>query len=381
MNGNRKKRRKGKRLRHGFTTGSAAAAAVKAALMALLTGGETPTEMDIPLPDDGRLTVPVESVEIHGDHARATVIKDAGDDPDATNRARISCTVCLMNGPGKGSVEIRGGQGVGMVTKPGLPVPPGEPAINPGPRKQLQKAVRECFLSAKAEQTGVMICIEVADGERIARKTLNPRLGIVGGISILGTRGTVIPFSHKAYEDTITMSMDVARAQGAKIIVLSTGGRSERLAKKLNPELEDSCFIQVADFFAFSLKEAAKRGFEHIIYSCFFGKLVKMAQGYPYTHAKKASIDFAALAEWCGSCGMEEKDLRIIRGANTARQALEIICKSKVGYRITGRIIGEAISNARRFAGEGPRITYCLFSMEGELLAEMNDSRNSRVSP
>ena len=183
-----------KRLRHGFTTGSAATAAAKAALLSLLGQKAPPGEVDIPLPGEGRLLIPVERVDTFDGHARATVVKDGGDDPDVTHRARISSTVRIMPGAEPDRVVIEGGKGVGRVTKPGLPLPLGEPAINPGPRKQLRKMVRECFSETGAKTSGVEITIDVADGEKIARKTLNPRLGIVGGISILGTRGTVIPF-------------------------------------------------------------------------------------------------------------------------------------------------------------------------------------------
>ena len=155
---------------------------------------------------------------------------------------------------------IEGGTGVGKVTRPGLPVPVGESAINPVPRRQIKEALLECLEEAGV-RSAVSVTVEVANGEKIAKKTLNPRLGIIGGVSILGTRGTVKPFSNKAYKDTITMSMDVAKAEGLNAIVLSTGGRSERFLKELLPDFPETAFIQVADFFSFSFKEAAKRGF------------------------------------------------------------------------------------------------------------------------
>ncbi|EFK09430.1 cobalamin biosynthesis protein CbiD [delta proteobacterium NaphS2] len=356
----------GKRLREGFTTGSAAAAGAKAAL-GCLVGLRISKEVEIPLPAGGRLTIPVERVERVGNAARAVVRKDGGDDPDATHKARIMSTVRLLPGGRYGDVHIEGGTGVGKVTRPGLPVPVGESAINPAPRRQIREALLEC-LNEAGVRSGVSVVVEVANGERIARKTLNPRLGILGGISILGTRGTVKPFSNKAYKDTITMSMDVAKAEGLKAIVLSTGGRSERFLKELLPGFPETAFIQVADFFSFSFKEAAKRGFHHIFFSCFFGKLVKMAQGFPYTHARKSTIDFDRLASWSVLKGMEKERAHAIKGANTAREALSIIQEAPRGDGIIRYVLETALISARGFAGPLPDITYYLFDFGGVLL-------------
>jgi len=365
----------GKRLREGFTTGSAAAAGGKAALL-FLTGQGVRKKVEIPLPLGGRLTIPVERVEAVGKGAKATVVKDGGDDPDATNKARIMSTVRLFPGGNHGDVIIDGGTGVGKVTRRGLPVPVGESAINPVPRLQIKEAVLE-GLKETGIRAAVSVTIEVENGEKIAKKTLNPRLGIIGGISILGTRGTVKPFSNKAYKDTITMSMDVARAGGLNVIALTTGGRSERFLKEQRPDLPETAFIQVADFFSFSLKEAAKKGFTDILYSCFFGKLVKMAQGYPYTHARKSRIDFGKLSEWCFSMGMDEEKARSIANANTAREALSIIKEEVQRDKIIHYATEKAISSARGFAGPGPDITYYLFDFGGDLLV----ARHSRGNP
>jgi cobalt-precorrin-5B (C1)-methyltransferase len=355
-----------KQLRHGFTTGSSAAAAAKAALLCL-SGRENFGEVVIPLPMGGRLTIPVESAEKLEEGARATVVKDAGDDPDVTHRAKISCIVCFSPGVSGSDVSITGGKGVGKVTRPGLPVPVGESAINPVPRRQIMEAVREAL-----EETGlegvVSVVIEVENGEKIAQKTLNPRLGIVGGISILGTRGTVKPFSHEAYRDTITISMDVARAGGLSTVALSTGGRSEGFLKRECPGLPGASFIQVADFFSFSLEEAVKRGFRDILYACFFGKLVKMAQGNPYTHAKKSRVDFCQLSEWCASLGMTEERVLKVAGANTVREVLGLILEDDRKDAIIGALTSKVLIAARDFTGPGPDITYYLFDFNGRLL-------------
>jgi cobalt-precorrin-5B (C1)-methyltransferase len=248
----------------------------------------------------------------------------------------------------------------------------GNAAINPAPRRQIREAVQEGLLIGG--MTGsVNVTVEVVDGEKIAQKTLNPRLGIVGGISILGTRGTVRPFSNKAYRDTITVSMDVARAGGMRTIALSTGGRSEGFLKRLFPEVPGVCFIQVGDFFSFSLKQAVKRGFEDILYACFFGKLVKMAQGHPYTHARKSRIDFDLLASWCQSLGIEEKKVMSVAKANTAREALGVIIEDAHGEEILRSIVKKAAISARKFAGSSPDLTYYLFDFGGDLLAGHRD--------
>ena len=254
------------------------------------------------------------------------------------------------------------------MTRPGLPVPVGESAINPVPRRQIKEAVLE-GLTETGIRAAVSVTVEVANGEEIAKKTLNPRLGIMGGISILGTRGTVKPFSNKAYRDTITMSLDVARAQGFNIIALTTGGRSERFLKEHQPDLPDVAFIQVADFFAFSIKEAVKKGFDRILYSCFFGKLVKMAQGHPYTHARTSRIDFDALASWGLSLGMGKEAADAVIKSNTAREALIYIREEACGKAIIRYIMKKALISARGFAGTDPDIIYYLFDFGGDLLS------------
>ncbi len=367
----------GKRLRTGFTTGSAAAAAAKAAVFCL-AGRRDLSEVEIPLPEKGRMTIPIEGVELFDGIARAMVIKDGGDDPDATHRARIICMVRIEPERLEEGVTIKGGRGVGRVTRQGLPVAVGEAAINPAPRRQIRKAVAEALLESGLKGA-VTVTVEVPDGEKIAKKTLNPRLGIVGGISILGTRGTVIPFSNEAYRETITLAMDVARAGGASTVVLSTGGRSEKFLRWRRPDLSESCLIQVADFFSFSLREAAKRGFKEIIYACFFGKLVKMAQGYPHTHARKSRIDFDTLARWCALAGMERRKARAIKNANTAREVLRVVTEDMHGKEIIGQIVKRALFWARKFSGPSPDLTYYLFDTEGKLLVEMRE-KGMRVS-
>ena len=366
-----------KKLREGFTTGSAAAAGAKAALL-FLSGRKRIKKVNIPLPVGGRLNIPVESIEPSGGGARATIIKDAGDDPDVTHRAKIRATVSFVQGNAGEDIIIGGGKGVGKVTRPGLPVPVGEPAINPAPRRQIREAVREGLTEGGLTGT-VSIMIDVVDGEKIAKKTLNPRLGIIGGISILGTRGTVKPFSNEAYRETITASMDVAKAGETTTIALSTGGKSEGFLKKQHSELPEYAFIQVADFFSFSLQEAVGRGFHDILYSCFFGKIIKMAQGNPYTHARESTIDFDLLAQWCGEMGVKEENTLKIKEANTGREAREIIRRDTHGEVIFKDLVNRAVLSARTFAGPFPNITYYLFDFDGDLLATQSDEGTCEI--
>ncbi len=369
-------------MRIGFTTGSAVSAAVKAAILTI-AGHKHITEVEIPLPNGSRMKIPVSKTELLKENSKAVaeVIKDAGDDPDVTDGARIVAFVSVSKKKDQtdSRITIKAGKGVGVVTKPGLPVAIGEPAINPVPRRQIAQSAAEALKETGLYPADVEITVEVPDGERIAKKTLNPKLGIIGGISILGTRGTVIPFSNEAYKKTIEIEMDVAVSNGQDTVVLSTGGRSERFAKKIFKELNEVCFIQVADFFGFSLREAKKRGFRHIIYSCFFGKLVKIAQGHEYTHAKASRIDFEMLSNWCALFGISNESLQQIKHANTASQALEIIMKEKRADEIISFIIKKAIFHARRFCGSNPDITFCLFDMKGKLLlSETSRAKDER---
>jgi len=364
-----------RRLRIGFTTGTAAAAAAKAAVL-FIGGRQGIREVDTPLPDNTRMRIPISLLKAQKDGASALVIKDGGDDPDATHRAHIWCRVRIDPSGPKGNVTITGGEGVGRVTKPGLPVEVGQYAINPAPKQQITRAVREGLVEAGIEGS-VTVTVEVPGGEEIAQKTLNPRLGIVGGISILGTRGTVVAFSTEAYKDTITLAMNVARAQGLGTIVLTTGGRSERFLRGLRPDIPPVAFVQVADFFSFSVQEAVRKGFSHIIYSCFFGKLVKMALGHGYTHARSSVLDLKRLSQWAREEGIQDEAAGKVASSNTAREALGVILGQECADRVLARVLKEALARAREFAGPGPRLTYFLFSTDGKLLAHKTDPQST----
>ncbi|WP_300157752.1 cobalt-precorrin-5B (C(1))-methyltransferase CbiD [Solidesulfovibrio sp.] len=353
-------------LREGFTTGTAAAGAAKAAAR-LLLGGEALASVDVPLPGGGRLTVPVAEVRLEDGGAFAAVVKDGGDDPDVTHGARIGCRVEPWPLAASGEVVVAGGEGVGRVTLPGLPVAVGEPAINPAPRAQIAAAVAEAAaLSGFAG--GLRAVVTVPGGEAMARKTLNPRLGIVGGISILGATGIVRPFSHAAWEASIAEALDVARALGHEVAGFSTGRRSEALLRAMLPHLPETACVQAADCFAFALGAAAKRQFREIVWAAYPGKLVKMAQGLPNTHAHKGDTDFSALAGWCRQADWPEALSRQAATANTARHAFEMAPGAAAKAALAGVLARAALGHMRRFAGPGPDVELAVFDFDGALL-------------
>ncbi len=367
-------------LRTGFSTGTAAAAAAKAALLTLLRGA-APESVEIDLPSGDTLVVPIESANrIDDRNAAATVIKDAGDDPDVTNKAAVRAKVELTNDPhGDESISITGGKGVGRVTRPGLPIAVGEPAINPTPRDMIRQAVLSAWRGYASDRkpAGVAVEISVPDGEVLAGKTLNPRLGIVGGISILGTTGLVKPFSHEAYTATIESALAVAKASGAREVVITTGGKSEKYAMKLRPDLPDYCFVQIADFFGFSLESVTAAGFETLGAVSFFGKAVKQAQGLDYTHAHKAPMDLAALAEWLKNAGADAPLIEAVAGANTARHALEIL-REHDRLDLVAEVGNRMFEEIARRTEHRPEIWTVILDYDGTTLFEKGLGRTDR---
>ncbi len=270
----------------------------------MILEGKKPSRVRIRLLTGDDIMIAIHSCRLRKrGEAICSVIKDAGDDPDVTHKAEIGARVALLASDkqsGKGQrpqIIISGGEGVGRVTKPGLEVEPGQPAINPGPKKMITQAIEEVLKEHHLVGT-VRTEIFVPQGKKLAEKTLNARLGILGGISILGTTGVVRPMSHDAFIATIESALSVARACGLKRVVLTTGRRSERFAQDCWGRIPSEAFIQIGDFFKLSLESAAKRGFVHITLAVFFGKALKMAQGVPHTHAAKSSLTLDKLSGW-----------------------------------------------------------------------------------
>ncbi|ARU61493.1 cobalt-precorrin-5B (C(1))-methyltransferase [Tumebacillus avium] len=312
-----------KPMRHGYTTGACAAAATKAALTALITG-QPVASVDLLLPIGETAVFQIEDLRIHADRAACGVIKDAGDDPDATHQALICSEVSWLGPERDGEIELDGGIGVGRVTKPGLPVPVGEAAINPVPRRMLRQVVA-ALQNEYGINRGVRVVISVPDGEEIAKKTLNARLGILGGISILGTKGIVVPFSTAAYQASVVQAIRVARAGGCDHLVLTTGGSSEKYAMRIYSELPEEAFIQMGDFVGFSLRHCKRQGAAKVSLVGMMGKFSKVAQGVMMVHSKSAPVDFNFLADIAAECGATPEMLEEIRTANTAAQVGDIM--------------------------------------------------------
>ncbi|MBO8163650.1 MAG: cobalt-precorrin-5B (C(1))-methyltransferase [Brevibacillus sp.] len=358
-----------KPLRHGYTTGACATAATKAALLALITR-QPQQEVTIPLPIGQDVTFQLERCEHTADTGYAAVIKDGGDDPDATHGALIESTVTWRDGAG---IELDGGVGVGRVTKPGLPVPVGEAAINPVPRKMIRQAV-ESVLAQFGIKRGVRVVISVPDGEEIAKKTLNGRLGILGGISILGTRGIVVPFSTAAYKASIAQAIKVAHEAGCRHIVLSTGGRSEKTAMELYPELPEEAFVEMGDFVGFSLKQCKQKQMEKVTLVGMMGKFSKVAQGVMMVHSRSAPVDFGFLAEVAREAGADVQRLNQIREANTASQVGDLMADSPSFF---AKLCEYCCRSGLKETGGGLAIETILITMKGSLLGRVTINETS----
>lgn len=419
---------KGKKgLRSGYTTGACAAAAAKAAVILLLSAEAGKREsgkekdlrtssltrlrtVEIPFPDGSRHTFKVHRADIVDNNGRetatASVIKDGGDDPDITNGAEISATASLVKNPlqissksktrglrrerekvGKqknsqlscfpASILINGGKGVGTVTKPGLPVAVGEPAINPVPRKMIEEAVIECAEELKrggAEGknfrssdlpafSAIEITISVPDGEELAKKTLNHRLGITGGISILGTTGIVRPVSAEAWKATITSSMDVAKAMGYKEVVLSAGRTSEKAHMK-KYDLAEEAYVLMGDHLEYSLKEASAHGFEKAHLCAQWAKMLKIAMATPQTHVRFGAIDTGMAVGFLHSLGIDIPE----REYNTAREIFDLITEKYVG--VCELPLEKVCAAAKEYAEKtgGIPVTANLVSYDGKVI-------------
>lgn len=321
MNEQKKRNKKEpSQMRHGYTTGACATAMTKAALQALVMG-KVPDEVTIYLPAGQYATFKVCAFQVLEDRVMCETIKDAGDDPDATHQARIQSTVMFSKEKG---IHLDGGVGVGRVTKAGLPVPVGQAAINPVPRKMIFGVVEE-FIGKFELNCGIEVIISVPDGEEIAAKTLNSRLGIIGGISILGTRGIVVPFSSSAYMASIVQAINVAKESGCEHLVITTGGRSEKYAMKQYPHLPEEAFIEMGDFVGFTLKNIAKKKIPKVSLVGMMGKFSKVAQGVMMVHSKSTPVSFEFLAGMADKAGVNEKMQQEIVQANTASQVGDML--------------------------------------------------------
>ncbi len=352
-------------LKRGWTTGACATAAAKSAYTALLTGTfEDP--VSIALPRGDRVAFALARQTLAADAATAAIVKDAGDDPDVTHGALVEATV-RKTGPSLqgGGVRFKAGPGVGTVTKPGLPVEPGEPAINPVPRRMIEAAIAE-VAQANAAAGGVEVEVSIPGGEELAKKTMNGRLGIVGGLSILGTTGIVVPYSCAAWIHSIYSGIDVARATGLTHVAGATGSTSEAAVQR-HYDLPESALIDMGDFVGGMLKHLRKHPVPRVTIAGGVAKMTKLAQGMLDLHSGKGAVDRAALARVAHGVGASEAAVAAVGAANTTAQAFQIA-------ESEGLALGDAIATAARreaeavVAGADIEIDVLIFDRDSNLV-------------
>jgi cobalt-precorrin-5B (C1)-methyltransferase len=356
-------RRRG--LRSGFTTGACAAAAARAASLELVEGRPRP-DVTIPLPAGFDHNFAVHSRESGEGWARAVVVKDAGDDPDVTHGAHLTATVRWSDRPG---LELRAGEGVGTVTLPGLGLEVGAPAINPVPRRMLIDAAQPAVAAAPAGR-GVEVTIAVPGGERMAERTLNGRLGIVGGISILGTTGVVHAYSTASWRASVVQAVDVCAASGVAHVVLSTGGRSEKFARRRLPDLPDVAFVEMGEFAGAALDRCRRHHLARATVAGMVGKLTKLAQGQFQLHVAGGGVDPEMLARVAAEAGADPDLVERIRHATTARHAQEMALEAGLRGFFDALCAAAAQRCRERTGGRVAVEAWCFDPDSGELLGE-----------
>jgi cobalt-precorrin-5B (C1)-methyltransferase len=353
-------------LRRGWTTGACAAAASGAAYRALLTG-DFPETATVQLPGGQRPEFTLALNELGPDFARVGIVKDAGDDPDVTHGSLVVATVRLA--PADSGVTFRAGEGVGTVTLPGLPLPPGEPAINPMPREMIRAAIAE----AAAEYGGagnVSVEVSIPNGEKIAERTLNRRLGIIGGLSILGTTGIVMPFSCSAWIHSIHRGIDVARAAGLSHLAGATGSTSEAAVQKLYG-LPDAALIDMGDFVGGMLKYLRRHPVARVTVAGGLAKMTKLGQGLLDLHSRRGEVDLDWLAAHAGDAALGEK----IATSNSAMEAFDHA--RTAGIDLAAPVIDAAWRAAVKvLEGADTELEIVMFGRAGELLGRSGFHRS-----
>ncbi|MDH4608350.1 cobalt-precorrin-5B (C(1))-methyltransferase [Pseudomonas sp. BN102] len=349
-------------LRSGYTTGSCATATSLAAAR-LLLGGAVLDAVEITLPKGRQVLMRLEFCRLIEGGAEAGTLKDAGDDPDVTHGALIYARVRLAAEPG---VRFHAGPGVGTVTKPGLTLAVGEPAINPVPRQMMTRHLAQ--LAAEHGYGGgfeVTICVQ--GGEELALKTMNPRLGILGGLSILGTTGIVRPFSCSAYIASIQQGIDVARANGFTHLAACTGNASEDAMRK-RYHLDDTALIEMGDFVGAVLKHLRKAPVAKLSLCGGFGKISKLAAGHMDLHSRSSSIDLPLLAQWAAELGAGAELQEAMRGANTSQQAL--VLAHAAGICLGDAVCAHALAFARKMVPASVALEVFAIDRQGNIVGE-----------
>ncbi|MDD4601890.1 MAG: cobalt-precorrin-5B (C(1))-methyltransferase CbiD [Negativicutes bacterium] len=346
-----------KKMRSGITTGTCAAAATKAALLAWQ--GQPPSLVEITTPQGVVLKVKIASCAGYEHSGQASVIKDAGDDPDITNGLLITALVNILDKP---TITIKAGSGVGTVTKPGLAVPMGEPAINPGPQKMIIRAVRDVHPS----HLGVNVTISIPDGEKLAKRTLNPMLGVVGGLSIIGTTGIVEPMSEDAFKNSLTPQISVVKALGYDDIIFVPGKIGQNIAiNRCN--LPSEVVVQTSNFIGHMLESAAHYKMKRVLLFGHLGKLVKVAAGIFHTHNRVADARLETLAAYMAANGAPREAILEILECTTTEAAMPVISKYSM-QSVYNVLATRASVRSERYVFGDFKVGTVIVTLSGEIL-------------
>ncbi len=354
--------RDGKELKYGYTTGTCAAGAAVAAVM-LLENGSAPAAVTVTTPKGWPVIMEVLQPQRGDDWAETTIRKDAGDDPDVTHQHLITARVQRNLA---GQIIFKGGKGVGTVTKPGLQIPVGEPAINPVPRKMIAEALSPFM----RESFGYTVTVSVPEGEQLALKTFNPRLGIVGGISIIGTSGIVEPMSEEALKESLAIDLNMKKAAGHTRIVMTPGNYGRDLGLTLG--IPEDVVVKTSNFAGFMLDRAAEMGFKEILWVGHLGKLVKVAAGIFQTHSSMADGRLETLAAWAGAEGASQELIRGILHSNTTEEAVSLLHEADMAavFSVIARRVSE---RSRERVRETLNVGTILFTLEKGIIG-MDDA-------
>ncbi|WP_066635860.1 cobalt-precorrin-5B (C(1))-methyltransferase CbiD [Desulfolucanica intricata] len=355
-----------KQLRSGITTGASAAAAARAAVLYLYKK-QNLKKITVYNPSGLAIDVPVKAQQlIDNNTAAATVIKDGGDDPDVTHGLQIVVEV-QRSGT---EIIIKGGTGVGTVTRPGLQIPVGEPAINPVPREMIKAAVTDLLPPGQ----GLIITVSVPNGEKVAHKTLNPRLGIIGGISILGTTGIVRPMSEEAFKNSLVPLIQMALAHNYKHITLTPGRMGVRFAVD-KYGLPEEAVVEMSNFVGFMLEACVEKGIEQVMLMGHHGKIIKIAAGIFHTHSRVADGRLETLAAYAGLAGADQKTIAAVLNSNTAEAAVQVLEDEGIRDQVFFQLAQRASRRAEDYVRGKLKVGTVLLSMDGNILGLDNQAK------
>lgn len=345
------------KFREGFTTGATAAACMKAAILA--TKGEYPSKVTVYSPNRTKLTIPILKAEGNARHGEAAALKDAGDDIDCTNGTEIRASVDLTDKPG---LILKAGKGVGTVTRPGLQVKVGRPAINPGPQIMMRYVYEELVGADK----GCTVTISIPEGEKLAKETLNPTLGVEGGLSILGTTGIVKPMSEDAYKRSLAVQIPVVRAAGCDLIVLCPGRIGRAAALKIG--IPEKALAETSNFIGYMMEQAAAAGFKKMILIGHMGKLVKVASGSFHTYNRNSDGRMETMAAYAALNGAGPAVVREILQCTTTNGADEIIQREHLSV-IYSQMAERAQVRSERYIFQKAEVGVIFAHMDGTVQA------------